>query len=229
MSERAFKIIARINTDFTSKFSIPRQSGLIKGVKGEIVFEPEYRDDSALKGIEGFSHLWLIWEFSESVLEDWRPTVRPPRLGGNQRMGVFATRSPFRPNPVGISCVKLEEIRKTKDKGTVLIVSGVDLLNKTPIYDIKPYIPYTDSVPKALGGFSDEVEMKRVKVEIPKEYESVLESGKTEILKEILSLDPRPAYKNDDKEYSFEFADCNVKFKVENGILKVTKIQKTDR
>ena len=153
----SLNIIATIKTDFSEKFGIPRQSGLIKTLKGKIVFEPEYRNPSALKGLEGFSHLWLLWKFSESVTENWSPTVRPPRLGGNKRIGVFATRSPFRPNPIGISSVKIENIILNSPDGPVIEVSGVDMLNGTPIYDIKPYIPYTDCHPDASGGFSKAV------------------------------------------------------------------------
>lgn len=220
-------IIAKINTDFSTKFGIPRQSGLIPELKAEIVFEPKYRDASALKGLEGFSHLWLLWKFSESVCENWHPTVRPPRLGGNKRVGVFATRSPFRPNPIGLSCVKLEQIKQTVDKGTVLIVSGADLLDGTPIYDIKPYIPYTDSVPHATGGFAEEVFGDKLKVIIPDEFAKILPNDKLESLKAVLAGDPRPAYQEDpDREYSFEFAGFRVKFMVKDENLTVKTVKK---
>lgn len=226
MNNRNIKVIATVNTDFPSKFGIPRQSGLVPSLKSEIVFEPEYRNDSALKGLEGYSHLWLIWEFSESVKEDWSPTVRPPRLGGNKRMGVFATRSPFRPNPIGLSCVKLEEIKHTENKGTVLIVSGADLLDKTPIYDIKPYIPYADCRPEASGGFSEEVFGDKLEVVIPDEYLEVMPEEKREALKAVLASDPRPAYQNDEiREYGFDFASFAVKFTVKDDVLTVKYIK----
>lgn len=220
-------IIAKINTDFPSKFGIPRQSGIVPELKAEIVFEPEYRNNSALKGIEGFSHLWLLWKFSESVCDQWHPTVRPPRLGGNKRIGVFATRSPFRPNPIGLSCVKLEEIKDTPDKGTVLVVSGADLLDGTPIYDIKPYIPYTDCVPTACGGFAEEVFGDKLEVKIPEEFEDVLSTEKLIALKAVLAGDPRPAYQEDEtREYGFDFAGFSVKFVVKENILTVMQIKK---
>lgn len=220
------KKIAKIRTDFPSKFGIPRQSGLVPELKAQIVFEPKYRDASALKGLEGFSHLWILWEFSESVCEDWNPTVRPPRLGGNKRVGVFATRSPFRPNPIGLSSVKLEEIRKTADEGTILIVSGADLLDGTPIYDIKPYIPYADSHPDAVGGFADDVFGDKLQVEIPNEFAKILTEEKLTALKAVLRNDPRPAYQNDEnREYGFDFAGFSVKFTVKQDVLTVTSIK----
>lgn len=219
-------IIAKINTDFPSKFGIPRQSGLVPELRGQIVFEPEYRDASALKGLEGFSHLWLLWKFSESVCDNWHPTVRPPRLGGNKRVGVFATRSPFRPNPIGLSCVKLEEIKQTPDKGTVLIVSGADLLDGTPIYDIKPYIPYADSHPSAKGGFSEEVFGDKLEVEIPPKFETLLTEEKLVALRALLAGDPRPAYQEDEtREYGFDFAEFSVKFVVKEKKLTVSEIK----
>lgn len=219
-------IIAKINTDFPSKFGIPRQSGLVPELKGEIVFEPKYRDASALKGLEGFTHLWLLWKFSESVCEEWHPTVRPPRLGGNKRVGVFATRSPFRPNPIGLSCVRLEEIKQTHDRGMVLIVSGADLLDGTPIYDIKPYIPYADSHPDAIGGFSEEVFGDKLEVEISSRFEVLLSKEKLTALRAVLAGDPRPAYQEDEtREYGFDFADFSVKFVVKSKKLTVTEIK----
>jgi len=173
-NERAFHIIARIHTDFPTKFGIPRQSGLVETLKAEIVFEPEYRNPDAFRGIEEFSHIWLLWEFSEAVRKDWSPTVRPPRLGGNKRVGVFATRSPFRPNAVGLSCVKLEKVELHTDRGPVLHVTGADLMDGTPIYDIKPYLPFADSHPEASGGFTDKVKPFALTVDFPEDLLSLL-------------------------------------------------------
>ncbi len=223
-----FKIIATAYTDFPEKFGIPRQSGIISGLMGKIVFEPEFRDCTALRGLEGYSHIWLLWKFSANEKKAWSPTVRPPRLGGNKRIGVFATRSPFRPNPIGLSCVKLESIAKTEDFGTVLTVSGLDLLNGTPIYDIKPYIPYTDSRPDAIGGFSTAVYENRLKVYIPPELADLLPKPTFKNLYEVLQNDPRPAYQSDPARiYSFEFAGHNIKFRVENDNLTVISISQT--
>ncbi len=219
------KIIAHIKTDFPTKFGIPRQSGLVKNAKGKIIFCEEYRNREALRGIEGFSHLWLLWKFSESVTEEWSPTVRPPRLGGNKRMGVFATRSPFRPNPIGLSSVKLERIIENTPDGAVLEVSGVDMLDGTPIYDIKPYIAYTDSHPDAKGGFSEEVFENNLTVEYSDGITNLIPEEKLVALTEILSQDPRPAYQNDiNRIYSFEFANYNIKFKTEGEKLFVTEV-----
>lgn len=228
MKNRTLKVIAHIKTDFPEKFGVPRQSGLVPALKGEIIFCEEYRDSSALKGIEGFSHLWLLWDFSEVEDTKWRPTVRPPRLGGNKRMGVFATRSPFRPNPIGLSCVKLEEVKQTAD-GAVLVVSGADLMDGTPILDIKPYLPFADCVKDATGGFADEVYGDKVEVEIPDELKGVLSEEKYNSLVEVLKSDPRPAYQDDpDREYGFDFAKHSIKFKVNGNKLIVTQIKKTD-
>ena len=219
-----FKIIAHIKTDFPTKFGIPRQSGLVN-TKGRIIFCEQYRNREALRGIEGFSHLWLLWKFSESVKEEWSPTVRPPRLGGNKRMGVFATRSPFRPNPIGLSSVKLERIIENTPEGTVLEVSGVDLLDNTPIYDIKPYIPFTDSHPDATGGFSAEAFEKSLDVSFEKEILDSLEEDVISSLTEILSEDPRPSYQTDiDRIYSFEYSHYRIKFSVNGQKLHVRKI-----
>lgn len=224
---KPLNIIARIRTDFPSKFGIPRQSGLVQSLKGRIVFEKEYRDIQALRGLEGYSHLWIIWKFSESESENWSPTVRPPRLGGNKRMGVFATRSPYRPNPIGLSSVKIERIIETGDKGPVIEVSGADILDGTPIYDIKPYIAYTDSHPEALGGFSKEVFENRLRVKFNEGIEENFESEVLNPLKEILENDPRPAYQNDPKRiYSFEFANFHIEFKVNNDELIVISAEK---
>ncbi len=225
-----FKIIAKIHTDFKEKFGIPRQSGIAEHSIGQIVFEPEYRRDEALRGLAGYSHIWLLWEFSESVREDWSPTVRPPRLGGNKRMGVFATRSPFRPNPIGLSSVRLLSLEKTKDLGTVLNVSGADLMDGTPIYDIKPYLKYTDSHEDATGGFADDVMGKRLDVIISEEYGSVMEETELLTLKKILEGDPRPGYKGEDsKEYGMTFSSYEVFFKVEEKQLTVTRIERTGK
>ncbi len=221
------KVIARIRSDFPTKFGIPRQSGIVP-VISTIVFEPEYRVDEALRGIEGYSHLWLIWEFSQTVREDWSPTVRPPRLGGNTRMGVFATRSPFRPNPIGLSSVKLVGIEKT-EQGTVLLVEGADLCDGTPILDIKPYLPFTDSHPDAVGGFSDPVREKELAVEIPPELLQIVPEQKRDALQKVLAHDPRPSYQHDpERVYGMAFAGMEVKFRVDGQQLTVTGIQPTD-
>ena len=224
---KPLNIIARIRTDFSSKFGIPRQSGLVQSLKGRIVFEKEYRDIQALRGLEGYSHLWIIWKFSESESENWSPTVRPPRLGGNKRMGVFATRSPYRPNPIGLSSVKIERIIETGDKGPVIEVSGADILDGTPIYDIKPYIAYTDSHPNASGGFSTDVFENKLKVSFAEGIEDNLPKEISTPLKEILENDPRPAYQNDpERIYSFEFANFHIEFKVNNDELIVISAEK---
>ena len=220
------KIIARIYNDFKEKFGIPRQSGLSGGLESRIVFEPEYRNPEALRGIEGYSHLWLIWEFSEAKRETWSPTVRPPRLGGNKRVGVFATRSPYRPNPIGLSSVKLERIEQTRDEGTVLIVRGADLLDGTPIYDIKPYLAYSDSHPDAIGGFADPVRNYALKVDFCKELLSKVHISKQKALIEILEQDPRPSYQNDpQREYGMRFADYEIFFKVDGDRLTVVRVE----
>ncbi len=220
------KIIARIHNDFKEKFGIPRQSGLTGELKSRIIFEPEYRNPDALRGIEGYSHLWLIWQFSQSVREDWSPTVRPPRLGGNKRMGVFATRSPFRPNPIGLSSVRLEAVEVTKNEGTVLVVSGADLLDGTPIYDIKPYIAYSDCHTDAVSGFADPVREYRLKVEFCKDLLSKIDVSKQKSLIEILEQDPRPSYQNDpDREYGMRFSDYEIFFKVDGETLIVTRVE----
>ncbi len=226
-TNRELKIIAKIKTDFPTKFGIPRQSGLIPELRGKIIFEPPYRNPEALRGIEGFSHLWLLWEFSESVCDNWSPTVRPPRLGGNKRVGVFATRSPFRPNPIGLSSVKLERIIDDANLGTVLEISGADLMDGTPIYDIKPYIAYTDSHAEALGGFSENVFENTLTVDFPNSLKELLPKVTASALLKILESDPRPAYKADgDRIYSFEFSDYNIKFSVNDNILTVHSLEK---
>lgn len=218
------KVIAKIHTDFPTKFGLPRQSGLSNGLISEIIFEPEYRNDEALRGLDGFSHLWLIWNFSENERDTWSPTVRPPRLGGNKRMGVFATRSPFRPNPIGLSCVKIEGLKKTKN-GTVILVSGADLMDGTPIYDIKPYLAFTDSHPDAVGGFADDKFGYKLEVVFPEELLEKIDKEKQEDLKNLLSQDPRPSYCDDtERVYGFLFADVEIKFTVANGILTVKDV-----
>ena len=219
------KIIAKIYTEFDEKFGIPRQSGLVKETVGKIVFEPEYRIPEAFRGIEGYSHLWLIWQFSEAVRDTWSPTVRPPRLGGNKRMGVFATRSPFRPNPVGLSSVKLIDVKKTENEGTVLIVGGADLLSGTPIYDVKPYLAFTDSHPDAIGGFADDVVDYKIEVEFISDTAKKLSEGDLKKLTSILEQDPRPSYKADDeRSYGMKYEGKEITFKYENGKLLVTNI-----
>lgn len=211
-----FKIIARIHSDFPTKFGIPRQSGLVESLKATIVFEPEYRNKEALRGLDGFSHIWLIWGFSEAVREEWSPTVRPPRLGGNTRMGVFATRSPFRPNEIGLSSVRLDKISHDKNNGTVLVVSGADLMDGTPIYDIKPYIP-ADCHPDATKGFTTQNNDYQLEVEIPDGMLDFLPEEKRQALVDVIAQDPRPAYHDDERIYGFRFAEYEVKFKVKGG------------
>ena len=219
------KIIARIYNAYDGKFGVPRQSGLVEEVVSTIVFEPEYRVPEALRGIEAFSHLWLIRAFDRTERENWSPTVRPPRLGGNQRIGVFATRSPYRPNPIGLSCVRLIGVGKDSE-GTVLKVAGADLVNGTPIYDIKPYLPYADCKTDATGGFTDRTEKRRVEVEIPEELAWKVDEERLQALKAVLREDPRPAYQEDpERVYAFEFGGKHVEFRVENGVLTVLRIE----
>lgn len=219
------KVIARIYTDFPEKFGIPRQSGLIEELKGKIVFEKEYRSVDALRGLEDFSHVWLIWQFSEAVREKgWSATVRPPLLGGNTRMGVFATRSPFRPNPIGLSCVKLERIEFTEE-GPVLYVAGADLMNGTPIYDIKPYLPYADSKPDAVGGFTENLAERRLEVEISEELLDRVPKDRREALVKVLEADPRPSYQSDpERVYGMSFAGLEIKFSVSEYVLHVQSV-----
>ena len=218
------KVIARIHNGFDEKFGVPRQSGLAEEVISAVVFEKEFRNPEALRGIEAFSHLWLIWAFDRTDRETWSPTVRPPRLGGNKRVGVFATRSPFRPNAIGLSCVRLTGIEKTAE-GTVLKVAGADLVNGTPIYDIKPYIPYTDCRPDATGGFTDTTEKRTVSVQFAEEAARRISPEEKRALEAILKEDPRPAYQEDpEREYVFGFAGKQIHFKVSNGLLTVTEV-----
>ncbi|MBR5540699.1 MAG: tRNA (N6-threonylcarbamoyladenosine(37)-N6)-methyltransferase TrmO [Clostridia bacterium] len=218
--------IARIHNDFHSKFGIPRQSGLVSGMLSTIVFEKPYRDPEALRGIEEYSHLWLIWQFSEAVREGFSPTVRPPRLGGNRRMGVFATRSPFRPNAIGLSSVKLIRVEHTDEAGTVLVVEGADLMDGTPIWDIKPYIAYTDSHPDAIGGFSDAVRDYAVTVDFPKDLLDRIPADKRVPLIAVLEQDPRPSYQQDEQRiYGMTFGAWEIRFRVRDGVLTVTQVE----
>ena len=221
------KPIAHIRSDFPTKFGIPRQAGLAEHLTATVVFEPEFRDPEALRGIEGFSHLWLIWEFSAAKREEWSPTVRPPRLGGNARLGVFATRSPFRPNPIGLSCVGLAAVEKTAELGTVLRVTGADLMDGTPIYDIKPYIPYADCHPEAAEGFTAPGQDYLLAVDIPAPLLERVPPDRREALREVLAQDPRPAYQRDSQRvYGFGFAGLEVRFAVRDGVLTVTDVRK---
>ena len=221
------KIIARIHTDFSSKFGIPRQSGLVDSLEATIVFEPEYRNPEALRGLECYTHIWLLWQFSESDRDSWSPTVRPPRLGGNKRVGVFATRSPFRPNPIGMSCVRLLGIEKTETEGHILRVSGADILDNTPIYDIKPYLPYVDSIPTASNGFALDEKEGSLSVDFPENLISVFSIEKRQALIDTLSQDPRPGYQSDENRvYGIEFAGFNIRFTVKEDVLTVTEVLK---
>lgn len=227
MNEHIIKPIANIYNDFATKFAIPRQSGQLSTIKSEIVFEKEFRIGDSLRGIEGFSHLWLIWGFSEVPEGKWSPTVRPPKLGGNKRVGVFATRSPYRPNALGLSSVKLEEIKKSPQNGICLVVSGADILNGTPIYDIKPYLPYTDIHSDATGGFTDELNLTLLDVVIPDDIMSAIGTTEANEIINILSHDPRPSYHNDpDRIYGFPFGSMEIRFKVDNKLLTVVGIEK---
>ncbi len=217
--------IAHICSDFSEKFGIPRQSGLVEELTATVVFEPAYRDPSALRGLEGFSHLWLIWEFSQARRESWSPTVRPPRLGGNVRLGVFATRSPFRPNPLGLSCVRLLEIRQDREQGPVLVVAGADLMDGTPIYDVKPYLPYADCKPDAVGGFAARPKEADLAVDCSPALLDRVPEDKRAALLAVLAQDPRPQYQDDpERVYSMAFAGLEVKFRVAGERLTVTEI-----
>ena len=218
--------IGHMVSDFSEKFGIPRQSGLVEELESLVVFEPEWRDENALRGIEGFSHVWLIWEFSQARREGWSPTVRPPRLGGNQRMGVFATRSPFRPNPLGLSCVRLLGVEKHPGYGTVLRVGGADLLDGTPIYDVKPYLPQADCHPEALGGFAESTPWHGLEVEMPPALLAKVPADKRRALLAVLAQDPRPSYQADPtRVYGMSFASLQIKFQVQDGMLKVVDVE----
>ncbi len=225
--EEIMKIIARIETDFPEKFGIPRQSGLVGGLKGTIVFEPEYRKAEALKGLEGYNYIWLLWQFEGVERDSWSVTVRPPRLGGNKHVGVFASRSPFRPNPIGLSSVKLECIELDSERGPLLHVSGIDLRHNTPIYDIKPYLPYVDCHTDAMGGFAHEVKDYELQVVFPKELLEQLPEEKREAIVEVLKQDPRPSYHHDpSRRYGVSFAGFDVRFVVEDKLLTVVEVTK---
>ena len=227
------QIIARVRNDFPTKFGLPRQSGLVPELVSTIVFEPEFRVAEALRGIETYTHLWLIWGFHQAVREgekqDWRPTVRPPRLGGNTRMGVFATRSPFRPNPIGLTVVKLLAVEDTAE-GKVLVVSGADMMDGTPVYDIKPYLPYVDSIPEAAGGFTEEKAAYHLAVDFPAEFLTQVPENQREALLGVLAQDPRPAYQHDENRvYGFAYAGMDVRFTVAGGTLTVVAIERKER
>lgn len=221
----AIQVIARMHSDFSSKFGIPRQSGLVEALRSTIVFEPEYRNADALRGIADFSHLWIIWQFSEAVRQGWSPTVRPPRLGGNTRMGVFATRSPFRPNNLGLSCVRLLGVEHTAEYGTVLHVGGADLMDGTPIFDMKPYIPYADCQTEATGGFTDTADDFLLQVEFPADLLRKLPEEKREAAIQVLSHDPRPSYqRKPDRIYGLTFAGYDIRFQVKDDVLTVVEV-----
>ena len=219
------EIKAKMRSDFASKFGIPRQSGLVEELRSTIVFDTGYRDPECLRGIEDFSHLWIIWQFSQAVEQGWSPTVRPPRLGGNTRMGVYATRSPFRPNHMGLSCVKLLGVERTQQHGTVLHVGGADLMDGTPIFDIKPYIPYSDCHPEASGGFTDHAGEFLLNVNFPEELLSRLPENKRDAAIGVLSHDPRPSYqRNPDRIYGLHFAGFDIRFQVKESVLTVLEV-----
>lgn len=225
--EMTLKVIAHIHTAFPTKFGIPRQSGLVDSLRGEVIFTPEYRNADAVRGLEDFSYIWLVWQFSGAVRDNWSPTVRPPRLGGNTRMGVFATRSPFRPNPLGLSSVKLESIEHRPDVGPVLIVRGADLMDGTPIYDIKPYIPYADCHPDASEGFTGQTRMHLLQVEFPPTLMAQVPEADRDALTGVLASDPRPSYQHDpERVYGMEFAGLEVHFQVDGEVLTVTDVSR---
>lgn len=227
MDTVSMNVIARMKSDFPTKFGIPRQAGLVEDLQSTIVFEPEYRDPEALRGIEEFSHLWIIWQFSQAVRPDWSPTVRPPRLGGNTRMGVFATRSPFRPNFMGLSSVKLLGVEHTQQYGTVLHVGGADLMDGTPIFDVKPYIPYSDAHPEASGGFTVRAKDFMLTVNFPQDLLSRIPENKRSALLGVLSHDPRPSYQKDpDRAYGLSFGGWDVRFQVREDTLTVLEVTK---
>jgi len=225
MKEITIRPIARMRSDFPTKFGIPRQSNLVEQLRSTVVFEPEFRNADALRGLEGFSHLWIIWQFSEAVRTDWSPTVRPPRLGGNTRMGVFATRSPFRPNNLGLSCVRLEGVEYDTKDGPVIHVSGADLMDGTPIFDIKPYIPYADAHPDALGGFTDTAGEFLLEVEFPQALLTKLPPDKQDAAIGVLSHDPRPSYqRKPERVYGLPFAGFDIRFRVADEKLTVCEV-----
>ena len=226
MEQSTFSVIARMHSDFDQKFGIPRQSGLVEELESTIVFEPEFRNPDALRGLEGFSHLWIVWEFSKARRETWSPTVRPPRLGGNQRLGVFATRSPFRPNPIGLSCVKLVGVEHHPEFGPIIRVAGADLLNGTPIYDVKPYLPYADCKPEAVGGFASAPKEATLTVHIPEEFVEKIPAEKRQAVIGVLAQDPRPSYQDDpERVYGMSFGGMEIKFKVDGETLTVCGVE----
>jgi putative methyltransferase, YaeB/AF_0241 family len=228
-SQITMKMIARIHNDFPTKFGIPRQSGLVNSLQATVVFEPEYRSSEALRGLEAFSHLWLIWQFSEAVRENWSPTVRPPRLGGNTRMGVFATRSPFRPNAIGLSCVRLAGVELSSPEGPVIHVLGADLMDQTPILDIKPYLPNVDCRPDAMGGFAAPYAGYRLQVDFPPELLERVPWNQRDALCGILEQDPRPSYQHDpERIYGFVFAGMEIRFSVRETVLSVREVLPID-
>ncbi len=219
------RVIARVHSDFPTKFGVPRQSGLVEELTSTLVFEPEFRSEDALRGLEGFSHLWLVWVFHQAARRDWSPTVRPPRLGGNARMGVFATRSPFRPNPIGLSAVRLDGMERTREHGTVLRLRGADLMDGTPVLDVKPYLPYADCVPGALGGFAAVPAGETLAVDIPPDLLERVPAERWEALRGVLAQDPRPRYQEDpDRVYGFGFGGVEVRFSVADGVATVREI-----
>ena len=223
--EFSMKPVARIYSEFEGKFGVPRQSGLVEALEALVVFEPEYRDPAALRGLEGFSHVWLIWVFDQAVRQGWSPTVRPPRLGGNARLGVFATRSPFRPNPIALSAVTLAGMEETREWGTVLRIRGADLMDGTPILDIKPYLPYADCRPEAVGGFASAPAGETLAVECLPEIWEKVPPERREALRAVLALDPRPRYQDDpERVYGFRFAGLEVRFSVARDVLRVREI-----
>ena len=225
-----FEPVARIHNDYTAKFGIPRQSGLVDAVVSSIVFEPQYRNVEAFRGLEGYSHLWLLWIFSEAVRDTWSPTVLPPRLGGKTRIGVFATRSPFRPNPIGLSSVKLVGMDLHTKEGPVLYVAGADLMDGTPILDVKPYLPYTDSHPDAVGGFADPVRDYHLEVVFPEEWLALVPQRLREPVMGLLAQDPRPSYQNDpDRVYGVAFGGYDFRFRVREGVLTVCEVEQLEK
>ena len=219
------KVIAHIKSDFPTKFGIPHQSGRIQELKADIIFEPEYRNHEAFRGLEEYTHIWLVWEFSQAVRKEWSPTVRPPRLGGNVRKGVFATRSPFRPNPIGLSSVRLESVEFTEKDGPVLHISGADLMDGTPIYDIKPYLAYVDSHPEAAGGFTDRIQDHKLKVDFPEVLLQKIPKEKRKALLAVLANDPRPGYqKNPVRKYGMSFGTWDIHFRVDGEVLEVLDV-----
>lgn len=221
----SLRVIARLHSDFSTKFGVPRQSGLVEALRAAVIFEPEFRVPEAVRGLEEFSHLWLIWQFSQNQREDWSPTVRPPRLGGNRRLGVFATRSPFRPNPIGLSCVELEAVTQDPALGPVVTVRGADLMDGTPILDIKPYLPYADCHPEAVGGFAAAQAGAKLTVDIPAPWREHLSPERLLALEGVLAQDPRPSYQDDpERVYGMEFAGLEIRFRVAGGRLTVCQI-----